>query len=686
MKLKNVEIRNFRLLRNLNKDKSVDLNNNTTVLVGKNNSGKTSFSHIFEIFLNENDSKFHFDDFSIDCHSKFEEIFSKYCSLGTTEREHENFYIFTASELPSIELTLTIEYSEKDNWSNIRPLLTSLDESNSLKLVFSYGVEKKKDFFELLKIDYSKKKDTENLIDCIRRIYKNHFSITIKPFSENEQVENVNISDIKKIIGSYFVAAQRQVEDGNSKTSSKLSPIFQKEYQIRQHRDNENIEDTISLGLIAALDNANSDVDEKLSQFFKEFLDSFSTFGYPNVEGADLILKSNVTPSNLFKGIKLFYKNNENLLPEKYNGLGFSNLIYIISEILSFKSKLIMNNTDLNLIFIEEPEAHMHPQLQNTFILKLNSFLEKNNINSQVIITTHSSHIVSNADFESIRYFCREGRESSVKDLMKFKSKLLLEDNNRNTEDENEKLETIKFLKQYITLVKCDMFFADKIILIEGSSERLLMPLFVDKVDEELSKAQNSKVLSEQYISIIEVGGAYMHRFKEFLEFLDVKTLIITDIDSCSKDDRASREITEELIDNLITSNQTLTQWIPQEEKIKSLISIKFDINSSHILNIAYQRLQQDSNEIKCGRSFEEAFIIDNKDYIFDYQTQIVSLKNHLKKYNSSDEVQKNSYKIYEYISKNKKKTDFAFDLLSVNNESWNVPNYIKEGLIWLAK
>ncbi|HDX9635629.1 TPA: AAA family ATPase [Bacillus cereus] len=681
MKLIEVEIKNFRLLKEITNEKSMHLNEKTTVLVGKNNSGKTSFSYIFDVFLNE--KKFDFEDFSISCHKIFEKIFSNYCSLKREERELEDFFLEDDSTFPSIELVLTIEYDEKDNWNNIRPLLTSLDDTNLLKVAFKYGVERPKIFLEKLKELWEKKKEKESLIDCVKKIYKEYFITTITPVSAHEQVERININDVKKIIGSYHIAAQRHVEDGNSQTNSKLSPVFQKEYQTRQKNDSDNnVEETVFLGLNDAIENANSDMDEKLKEFFNEFMKSFSTFGFPNIEGADLILKSNVTPTNLFKGIKLLYKDKESLLPEKYNGLGFSNLIYIISEILSFNSKCKNNPTDLNLIFIEEPEAHMHPQLQNTFILKLNEFLAKNNINAQIIISTHSSHIVSNADFESIRYFCRGNEGTVVKDLMKFKLKTELP---TETGAETE-IDTINFLKQYITLVKCDMFFADKIILIEGATERLLMPLFIEKIDKELKEVHKIKLLSEQYISVIEVGGAYMHKFKEFLDFLSVKALIITDIDSCLRETRGKHEITQDELSNLITSNQTLINWMPKEESIGMLIYKDFESDIEGNINISYQRRLKGFERVKCGRSFEEAFIIDNSEYIMQHNQKINSLKNHLKNYDSSTDIINNSYKIYEYIANNKKKTDFAFDLLYINNGKWNVPDYIKEGLIWLAK
>ena len=75
------------------------------------------------------------------------------------------------------------------------------------------------------------------------------------------------------------------------------------------------------------------------------------------------------------------------------------------------------------------------------------------------------------------------------------------------------------------------MFFADKIIMVEGTVERLLLP--------EMIRMDAPNLLS-QYISIIEVGGAYALNFKEFLDFINVKTLLITDLDSVKPEKRGT--------------------------------------------------------------------------------------------------------------------------------------------------
>ncbi|URJ48511.3 ATP-dependent nuclease [Paenibacillus polymyxa] len=707
MRLKDVEVKNYRLLKNITGDNNVHIDMNTTLIVGKNNSGKTSFTHVFERFLK--DRKFEWEDFSSECHNNFRSVFQNYLLAKEDEKKKEDFFQTCVDDLPSIELILTVEYTDQDNWSNIKPLLTTLDESNSLKISFKYGLEQINIFFEHLQKEYVKNSQ-KDIISHIKGLYNKYFNLSIKPVSDDVEVEKISPTDINKIFGTCFIAAQREVDDGNSRSNSKLSSVFQKEYKNRSDKSSSNKQTEIEIeSLNEEIYKANEGIDIKLGSFFEDFIRSYSTFGYPSLDDTTLTLKSNVTVSNLFTGIKLFYKDNEHLLPEKYNGLGYSNLIYIISEILSFKSTIKDNGTDLNLIFIEEPEAHMHPQLQSVLVQRINVFLNQNEINAQVIITTHSSHIVSNSSFDSIRYFCRFNKQLIVKDMKKFTitENTTVQDDQENSYD----IDTLKFLKRYITLVKCDMFFADKIIMVEGLCERLLMPLFIKEVDNEIALLQRKKVpikiLEEQYISLIEVSGAYMHKFKEFLEFLGVKTLIITDIDCCKLNEKldvndipikykngeikkypSKYEIKSDEINELITTNPTLINWIPQTRLIKELIGMPNEKKFQKNVGVAYQTnyYAQDEHNIgiKCGRTFEEAFLIENTKYILENKGELSSIYNKIKKYTNDNEIFDNSYSIYEYIDKYDKKSNFAFDLMYL--KGWQVPSYIKEGLLWLAK
>lgn len=95
--------------------------------------------------------------------------------------------------------------------------------------------------------------------------------------------------------------------------------------------------------------------------------------------------------------------------------------------------------------------------------------------------------------------------------------------------------------------------------MVEGVTEKMLLPIMINKVAPELNR---------NYISVLEVGGAYTHKFKELLNFIKVKTLIITDIDSVQLDN--NRKACSVATPNSVTSNATLKDWLPK--KLKSQI------------------------------------------------------------------------------------------------------------------
>lgn len=727
MKLLKAKIINFRLLH----DFEIAFDVNTTSIVGKNNSGKTSLSAIFDIFLNK--EKFAFADFSLKSHKKFLAVYKSYVEI--TEENKEDQIRLIQSEIPKIQLLLIIQYGEDDNWANIKPFFTSLSESNELSILCEYAPASTEKFLRILNesmtgLEYS----DDELFKKIESHYHNNYKISFRPYSESEETENVKASDIKNLIQTKFISAQRVLDDSNSETKSKLSSVFQNQF-------NNEKDESKSEQLLKTIESACGNIDAELSSFFSSFVKHFSTFGFPGMGTEKVELKSQLEPDILFKSnVKLFYNHDGTILPEKYNGLGYSNLIYIISQIIGFYTETKDTQNNLKLIFIEEPESHMHPQMQSVFIININKFLIDVGLNAQIAISTHSSHILSNSKLENIRYFkkCDDSNSSIVKDLMAF--------NNNLTETE-----TKKFLQQYLTLGKCDLFFADKAILFEGTVERILLPIFIEKVDEELSESK----LSEQYISSIEVGGAYISKFKELLEFLDLKTLIITDIDAVDNDSRKKTEV--KIGENQVTSNITLKSWIPHEEEIDKLLDdsiskicygsitkqqledAKLDVSATFgiLINnvwarsnittevyltacldkeeenmakvfgeqfstilpvlqqaynkinfrVAYQNNVNPSGEtVKCGRSFEEAFIIDNKQYIFDNKENLVSLICCLKDFQDVSEINNKSYEIHDFIDRNNKKTEFAFDLLNNDKDKWKVPSYIQEGLLWLSK
>ena len=115
----------------------------------------------------------------------------------------------------------------------------------------------------------------------------------------------------------------------------------------------------------------------------------------------------------------------------------------------------------------------------------------------------------------------------------------------------------MNFIKKYLTLSRCDLFFADKIIFVEGASERLLLPDMIEKSNKDgLFDSQKYK-LPAQYYALIEIGGAYAYKFIPFVNFLGIPCLILTDIDSMI-DGRTKSFVST----GLTTSNATIKWWI----------------------------------------------------------------------------------------------------------------------------
>jgi len=662
MKLIKASIKNFRLLH----DVDITFDENTTSIVGKNNSGKTSLSLIFNIFLNENKKHFPFEDFSLKSHRIFGETFQMYGEI--TEENKEEKIKDIQRKIPKIQLLLTVKYGPQDNWANIKPFFTNLEEGDEITILCEYAPDSTEKFFKTLS-ELNTNGTNQELIKKIETHYQSYYKINIRPYSESEETENVHRADLNRLIKANFINAQRVLDDSNSESTSKLSRVFEQQFKNENETDESKSETLLNI-----IEETSSSIDSTLSVFFASFIGYFNRFGFPGLGNERVELKSQLAPEVLFKNnVKLFYNHDGAILPEKYNGLGYSNLIYIIARIIGFYSELGEFQNNLNLLFIEEPEAHMHPQMESVFIKNIKTFLGEVGLKAQVILTTHSPHILSDSTLESIRYFTKndDANSCTVKDLMDFNDTLSAQ-------------ETKEFLAQYLTLGKCDLFFADKAILFEGTVERILLPIFIDKLENETDGSK----LSEQYVSSIEVGGAYISKFKELLEFLGLKALIITDIDSVEKQVEGNRTTYNKVAvaenDQLVTSNITLQNWIPREKNILQLLSKPVADKLSGNIRIAYQ-IRDDGGNFKCGRSFEEAFIIDNHQYIFDNKDKLTSIKYSLRDCVDSDGVQNISYEIQDFIDRNKKKTEFAFDLLNVNKDDWKVPTYIEEGLAWLS-
>lgn len=681
MKIRNLQIKNFRLLGDFN----LDVEENLSLVIGKNNTGKTSLLTLMNKFLNKDNPEFSFDDFNLKSLSELEQI--------DGETIAENFEY-------GIKMKIYIEYSDTDDFSIVSPFMMNLSpEENFIVLHFSYSI----DYQNALKakVDYDSIEENKPFfIDFMEANYKTYFKNEkhILEYGNEQNSRPVdNNRELSRLINLKSIGAKRSVDNqsafsnaGDKSLSKMASTYYEKIEKDETKTDKVNeLKEKLrksDIALTSSFENTFEDIIEKVKKH-SGFTD----------DGIEIKILSTLEEQNILKdNTTVKYIQNGRELPEDYNGLGYMNLFELI-----FQIEVILNDfkkfsdpksepSGINLLFIEEPEAHTHPQMQYIFIKNIKNLLnegrvltEEKKIDLQTIITTHSSHITSESDFSDIKYFYKDDENLGCKVKNLKALEILYEADPKH----------YQFLKQYLTITRAELFFADKVVLIEGDTERILMPTIMKKLDLEENDETQVPLLS-QNISVVEVG-AYAQIFEKFIDFLEVKkTLIITDIDS-GDSNNGNKAIRVNATEADVTTNSAITKFFKTAElpiiKTKTLeqkVLCKKEVGEGGerewvvdpdgSLCIVYQT----EDEGKVGRSFEEAFfnIAKNKTFVTD---DFKGIKN----YRHFSDATKDEYDLAEKCIN--KKTYFALDIIFYSDETysnWEIPSYIKEGLLWLKK
>ena len=682
MKLKKIYIKNFRRLE----DVQINLDDGETVFVGPNNSGKTSATAIFRCFLKGTEFRIH--DFSV---SKIREI----DQFGSEEYKED-------LSLPSIDLDLWFKIDPDIEFGRVFSLLpNTLSDLDEVGIRISFAV--KPDSIDSLVSAYREAKSLKKegvardaytlskflkIHGNLNKFFRLHYLVLEKGDTDTI-ISALEPSEAERVLSSLiridFVDAQRNIDDQEASRSNRLSSAFATFYK-------HNLEEPeINEAASQVIDENNQSLSDHYEMTFKDLIGVISKLGVPSVNDRSLKIVSTLNPEVALKGnTELLYfdplLNHE--LPEAYNGLGFKNLIYIAIQVTHYHLQWIntkVNRPICHLMFIEEPEVHLHAQVQQTFITNIWNVLKESakeageeNLVPQLCVTTHSSHILDTVEFHKVRYFkrcqiqgeCPEGikalHASTVISLQDFKPK----DTSAPDEEDNRK-ETLKFLKQYLKLTHCDLFFADAAVLVEGIAEKLLLPKMIEK---------EAKKLKTCYLTVLEVGGAYAHRFAELFRFIGIPYLIITDCDSIDPND--ARKSCRADTPGAKTSNACLKFFYEKDITIEQLNNMA---ETDQILadSCCYLTFQKpvsvdgyQADEKMHGRTFEEAFIYENLDLFKDGKvtTSIALEGDHNIDYDH----------IYHLVkSANFKKAEFALDIV-FSEENWKVPHYIKAGLIWL--
>ena len=187
------------------------------------------------------------------------------------------------------------------------------------------------------------------------------------------------------------------------------------------------------------------------------------------------------------------------------NGLGLNNILYVSILIEYFRKRLVQHKTAGQLILFEEPEAHIHPQLQTTLYKALSQ------LPFQSILTTHSTNITANADLKSY-VILTQTQDSTIASSVPANVPQLCEND-------------ISDLKRYLDVTKSNLLFARKVILVEGPAELFLIPALIKHV--------KGIDLDRESISIIPIYGVHFDVYAKLFSnnSLRKKCAIITDGD-----------------------------------------------------------------------------------------------------------------------------------------------------------
>lgn len=691
----------------------------TTLIIGKNNAGKTTIANALKLLCNNEQPSA--SDFNL---TYLNELFNQY-RLAFEIDETTNF---PSLDTPSIEFCLSIKvnFNDEDLMTHLAPFIAISEDGNEgpvcVKIKVRIELAEEPEFKEEVSRIF-KEADTE---EKKKQRFEKFYSLLSKTTSSVSKEGNLyqtsfidRLGDatetfsLKKLIKIKEIKANRHLKEGV------LSDVFNKIVAFQLTNDSssrealeQNIEDINAL-ITGNVSPKSSDISKVLGQV-------------ESSDKVDLNLSGNVTYDDIIKRlIKYNFMDGEDYIPEDQFGLGYINLLNIIGEIIHFVDSYEDKShfSRINLLFIEEPEAFMHPQMQEFFIKRIDDAVKKaleiantsseisKTLQCQIAITTHSSHIV-NSKIHSSNTFNNINYLTSVDKCTKSIN-LTDEAIVSSTEDNNGKV--LNFIKKHIKYKVSELFFSDAIIFVEGVTEETLLNYFLEIHPK----------LSNHYISVFNINGAHGKLYLPLAKKLSIPSLIVTDLDikrakcekgerhkdteSCSVCGQIAKSDDAECVKGTLPSFVQITSLADRTttnttlKELNKQLRGKSDSEADKLDYIEYFEdenlfvvFQKDSIESQHASSLEEALILTNYDN--DLINNVIeickpNIYNSIIKLGEDPDGSRsnlidNSYKLQKKLSDSKSEfsNNLIFGLLSLEEGDAlpKLPNYLEHGFAWL--
>lgn len=776
MYLKSLAIENYRKFRNTENILEVAYENevgenlnvarNTTLIVGRNNSGKTTVIELLEKLAKTHPgtNPFNVQDFNL---NYLQELYDKYLNEDMLTGEDRDI------ELPYMQFSLTvgIDNFEENSLANFENILVlgnilpeegeELGEKLEFKITIKYQSHEETKLLYKLKELYRKfneepieknsiiSGETEDLLPLKEHILKKQNGEYQTDRSKLSYIEYLESQLFKKFLSIIDNSTFKLSFYPENSTEEAEKFSLNKLFDIKMIKANNiNGDNSLSAAYNKIINTFISNLDEehtekkKLQKLLEDInfgvkmlIDDNYTKNLNNViqeiessKTLQMNLLPDITISHILKNsISYEYKENNNFIPEKQFGLGYTNLMVIIAELVEYIDLYKKENyTDkINIICIEEPETYMHPQMQELFINNIESAIDilyqnkssnettdgdRIKINYQLIISTHSPHILNSkihagSTFNNINYLSQMNNISAENLIAKIvplsdEGIISMNDNGKIilNEVEVEKIslkQSLTFIKKHMRLETSNLLFADAAIIVEGPTEEALMKYLISK----------DEVLSKHYITVLCINGAFGKVYFNLIQQLGIPSVLYTDIDFKRKSikdknnlqphegyPQMKRVSSEDfVIEGKFTTNDTLLYFLSILSTDKDIKEINEDSESEKIKEFFIKKSIVEGKEgefvlMEIGEklsilsqwkvddfyatSLEEAIILEN--HTSEYLKAV--LKGLLPKlYNkiSDSELWLNSggLKNYSYyfqskIGENNKKTDFMNTLI----------------------
>ena len=507
MYIKEIKISNFRSFQ----EASVPFHEGVNVILGHNNTGKSNLLRAIGLVLGFSDGH----------------------RLGTSDIFYDTNVETLKLQSPRIQITLVLHRSEGEDLDSAEMGLFSgmmtdptLSEEAELRYEFKLA-DTQEDNYKADVAEATTAKEIWKIIDHdYIRFYRSSRS-------GGNQAAGISVNDALGQIDFQFLDAIRDVShDLYAGYNPLLRDVlnFFIDYSVKN--DAETTEDEIKEQLKTLRDNfvlqsaplmhtLQSRLQNGKNVFLKYAVDTGATFN-----GAVPDFDGEVTENEMFAVLRMIIKYAIGIeVPATYNGLGYNNLIYmslLLAKMQADSSITYMkrNAKVLTFLAVEECEAHLHPAMQYKFL----QFLQDNKANGhvrQIFMTTHSTQIASAVKLDDL--ICLTSPKLGQIDV--GYPRVIYNGNNAND------VKSKQYVQRFLDATKADMFFANRLIFVEGVAEELLLPVFAKYL---------GKNLTDEHVLVVNMGGRYFNHFLKLFDTnnayaINKKIVCLTDIDPCRK-------------------------------------------------------------------------------------------------------------------------------------------------------